>query len=373
MASWAGSGGIFMKAAVLRALSQPMEIEDVQIAKPGPREVLVRVAAVGLCHSDLHVIEGDIPQPLPVILGHEGAGVVEQVGADVRTVKPGDHVIVCLTFHCGHCEQCHGGNSHRCLPAEAMRGPDEAPRLFKGPERLTQFMNTGSFAEMMLVHESGCVAIRKDMPFDRACLIGCGVTTGFGAAVRSANVSAGETVAVVGCGGVGLSAINGAFVAGAGRIIAVDREPVKLDLARQFGATDGVDASQGNVVAQIMELTGGRGVDHAIEAIGSKQTIEDCYNMLAKGGLATVVGAARADVKIEIPAISLLREKRLQGSMMGGVRPSIDMPRYVELYMQGRLKLDLMVSQRLKLAEINRGFDDMRGGKLARSVIVFDA
>ncbi len=361
-----------MKAAVLRDLTRPMEIEEVTVSKPGPREVLVRVAAVGLCHSDLHVLEGDLPMPLPTILGHEGAGIVEQVGSEVRNVKPGDHVIVCLTFHCGHCEQCHGGNVHRCYPAEAARAADEPPRLFRGGEHFTQFMNTGSFAEMMLVHESGCVAIRKDMPFDRACLIGCGVTTGFGAAVRAANVRAGETVAVVGCGGVGLSAINGAAIAGAGRIIAVDREPSKLDMARQFGATDGVDASKGDVVEQVRELTGGRGVDHAIEAIGLKQTIEDCFKMLAKGGMATVVGVARSDVKIELTALALLQEKRLQGCMMGGVRPVIDMPRYVELYMQGRLKLDLLISQRLRLDEINRGFEDMRGGKLARSVVVFD-
>ena len=361
-----------MKAAVLRDLSSPMEIEDVAIAKPGPREVLLRVAAVGLCHSDLHILEGDLQFPLPAILGHEAAGIVEQVGADVRTVRPGDHIIVSLTFNCGHCEQCHGGHSNRCMTTEAMRGPDEPPRLHKGAERIGQFMNTGSFAEMMLVHESGCVPIRRDMPFDRACLIACGVSTGFGAATRTAGVRAGESVAVIGCGGVGLAAINGARVAGAGQIIGIDRLPVKLEMARAFGATDVVDASQGNVVEQVMALTGGRGVDHALEAIGRKETIEDSFTMLTKGGTATVVGVARPDVKIELPPIAFMREKRIQGSMMGGVRLAIDIPHYVELYMQGRLKLDELISQRLSLGEINRGFDDMRRGEVARSVIVFD-
>jgi S-(hydroxymethyl)glutathione dehydrogenase / alcohol dehydrogenase len=362
-----------MKAAVLRELSRPMEIEEVAIAKPGPREVLIRLAAVGLCHSDLHVLEGDLPHPLPTILGHEPAGIVEQVGADVRHVRPGDHVVVCLTFNCGHCEQCHGGHSNRCMTPEAMRGPGEPPRLTSGSEAVSGFMNIGAFAEMILVHESGCVPIRRDMPFDRACLIGCGVTTGFGAAVNAAQVRPGETVAVIGCGGVGLAAINGAAVAGAGRIIAIDRLAPKAAMARAFGATDAVDAAAGSVVEQVMELTGGRGVDHAIEAIGRKETIEAAFNITAKGGLATIVGVARPDTQIELPALALLREKRIQGSNMGGVRLAIDIPRYVDLYMDGRLKLDALISQRLTLGQVNKGFDDMRKGDVARSVILFDS
>ncbi len=360
-----------MKAAVLRQVGRHMGIEDISIAKPQGREVLVRLEAVGVCHSDLHIIAGDLQHPLPAVLGHEAAGVVEQVGPEVRTVKRGDHIVVCLTFHCGHCEQCHGGNSHRCATPEAMRAPGDPPRLFRGDESFAAFMNMGAFAEQILVHESGCVPIRRDMPFDRACLIGCGVTTGFGAVVRSAAVRPGETVAVIGCGGVGLSAVNAAAVAGAGRIIAVDRVASKLELARTFGATDGIDGSQGNVVELVMELTGGRGVDHAIEAIGLKQTIEDGFSMLAKGGLETIVGAARFDLKIELPALAFLREKRVQGSMMGGVRPSIDIPRYVDLYMDGQLKLDQMVSRRRPLSDINEAFEDMRKGEVARSVIMF--
>jgi S-(hydroxymethyl)glutathione dehydrogenase / alcohol dehydrogenase len=362
-----------MKAAVLRNLARPMEIEEVEVSKPGPREVLLRVAAVGLCHSDLHIIEGDLPLDLPAILGHEAAGIVEQVGSEVKTVKVGDHIIVSLTFNCGHCEQCHSGHSYRCMTPEAQRAEDEPARLFRGDERLGQFMNTGAFAEMMLVHESGCVPIRRDMPLDRACLIACGLSTGFGAVTNTAKVRPGETIAVIGCGGVGLPAINAAAVAGAGRIIAIDRVPGKLEMARAFGATDVINASAGDVVEQVLALTDERGLDHAIEAIGRKDTIEHAFNMLAKGGTATIAGAARPDTQIQLPALALLREKKLQGSMAGGIRLAIDIPYYVDLYLKGGLKIDELISQRLTLPEINRGFDDMRKGDVARSVIMFDA
>jgi S-(hydroxymethyl)glutathione dehydrogenase/alcohol dehydrogenase len=362
-----------MKAAVFREIGQPMGIEDISISKPQGREVLVRMMAVGVCHSDMHVLTGDAQHPLPAVLGHEAAGIVEQVGPDVRHVQPGDHVVVCLTFYCGHCEQCLGGHSNRCFTPEAERTPEEPPRLFNGEETIAPFMRMGAFAELMLVHDSGVVPIRRDMPFDRACLIGCGVTTGLGAAINAAKISPGETVAVIGCGGVGLSAINGAALAGAGRIIAIDMVPEKLELAKVFGATDGIDASQGKVVKQIKILTEGRGVDHAIEAIGVKQTIEDAFGVLAKGGLATIVGMARYDLKVELPAIAFLNERRIQGSMMGGVRNGIDIPRYVDAYMDGRLKLDQLISRRRPLAEINEAFDDMKSGSLARTVLTFDS
>jgi S-(hydroxymethyl)glutathione dehydrogenase/alcohol dehydrogenase len=362
-----------MKAAVFREIGQAMGIEDISISKPQGREVLVRMMAVGVCHSDMHVLTGDAQHPLPAVLGHEAAGIVEQVGPDVRHVQPGDHVVVCLTFYCGHCEQCLGGHSNRCFTPEAERTPENPPRLFRGEESIAPFMRMGAFAELMLVHDSGVVPIRRDMPFDRACLIGCGVTTGLGAAINAAKISPGETVAVIGCGGVGLSAINGAALAGAGRIIAIDMVPEKLELAKAFGATDGIDASQGKVVKQIKILTEGRGVDHAIEAIGVKQTIEDAFGVLAKGGLATIVGMARYDLKVELPAIAFLNERRIQGSMMGGVRNGIDIPRYVDAYMDGRLKLDQLISRRRPLGEINEAFDDMKSGALARTVLTFDS
>ena len=361
-----------MKAAVFREIGQPMTMEDISISKPQGREVLMRLQAVGVCHSDLHVLTGDSPHPLPAILGHEAAGIVEQIGPEVRNVKPGDHVIVCLTFHCGHCEHCLGGHTHRCYTPEAMRSPEEPPRLYCGDERFEAFMKMGAFAEQMLVHDSGVVAIRRDMPFDRACLIGCGVTTGFGAAVNKAGIRPGETVAVIGCGGVGLAAINGAAVAGASRIFAIDTVPSKLELAKNFGATDGIDGSEGNVVKQIRTLTNGRGVDHAIEAIGLKQTIEDAFNMLVKGGTATVVGMARFDLKVELLALAFLNERRIQGSMMGGVRNTIDIPRYVDFYMEGRLKIDELISRHRPLSEVNEAFEDMKAGGIARTVLMFD-
>src|SRR3978361_455102 len=219
-----------MKAAVLREVGQPLQIEQVQINKPGPHEVLIRTAAAGLCHSDLHFMQGSYPHPLPAVLGHESSGIVEQVGSEVRTVKPGDHVITCLSAFCGHCEFCLGGHMSLCFGAETRRGTTEAPRLFREEAEaaaMNQFLNLSSFAEYMLIHEHACTAIRKDMPLDVAALIGCSVTTGVGAAIHTSGVRPGETVAVIGCGGVGLSAINGAAIAGASRIIAIDTHPSK--------------------------------------------------------------------------------------------------------------------------------------------------
>src|SRR3954447_18018166 len=257
-----------MRAAVLREIPGKLEIADnVQIDKPGPREVLIHTAAAGLCHSDLHFMEGKYPWLTPVVLGHESAGVVEAVGDQVSYVQPGDHVITCLSVFCGHCENCLSGRPSICESVETQRDLEAPQRLTKDGETVWQFLNMSSFAEQMLVHEHGVVEISKDMPLDKAALIGCGVTTGLGAVFRTARVEPGQTVAVIGCGGIGLNCVQGAAIAGAGRVIAVDRIESKLKMAEQFGATDLVDASQGDPVAQIQELTGG-GVHHAFEAIG---------------------------------------------------------------------------------------------------------
>ena len=359
-----------MKAAVLHAANQPLTIEDVQIDKPGPREVLIRTAVAGLCHSDLHFIEGKYPWPVPAVLGHESAGVVEAVGSDVTYVKPGDHVITCLSVFCGHCEHCLTGHMSICQTPEVKQPPGQAERLHWKGQKLNQFLNLSSFAEQMLVHEHALVKVRPDMPLDLAALIGCGVITGYGAVVHTAKVSPGETVAVIGCGGIGLSAVNGAAIAGAGRIIAVDRDPVKLEMARAFGATDVVDASAGDAAAQVLELTSG-GVHYAFECVGLKQTVEQAFGMLRPGGTATIIGMVPFGTKVELHGADFLRERRIQGSAMGSNRFRVDMPRLVDFYLQGKLHLDRMISGRLPLERINEGFEEMKKGGIARNVIVF--
>ena len=359
-----------MKAAVLREVNRPLEVEDVDIADPGPREVVVRTGASGVCHSDLHFVEGLYATRFPVVLGHEAAGTVEAVGELVDYVKPGDRVICCLSVFCGHCERCTEGRTVLCSRAGLTRGPDETPRLISGDEAVTQFANLGSFAELMLVHENSLVKIDRDIPFEQLALIGCGATTGLGAALNTAAVRPGSTVAVIGCGGVGLNAIQGAALAGALRVIAIDAVETKLTLAREFGATDVIDASSGDVAARVRDLTGG-GVDYSFEAIGKKETAEQAFEMLRNGGTATIIGMIPQGTKIELDGPSFLREKRIQGSSMGSNHFRTDMPRYVEFYLQGRLKLDELVTQRLQLDQVNKAFADMKEGSVARSVITF--
>ncbi|HZA00280.1 MAG TPA: alcohol dehydrogenase catalytic domain-containing protein, partial [Acidimicrobiales bacterium] len=272
-----------MKAAVLQSIPGELVIDEVQIDTPGSREVLITTAAAGCCHSDLHFMEGKYPYMTPAVLGHEAAGVVEAVGADVTHVKPGDHVITCLSLFCGQCDYCIVGKPVLCTKESVRRPTDHPPRLSKDGQPVFQFLELSAFAEQMLVHEAAVVKIRDDMPMDRAALIGCGVTTGLGAVLNTAGVRAGETIAVIGCGGVGLSAVQGARIAGAGRIIAVDMVDAKLELARSLGATDVVNAGDGDPVARVAELTGG-GVDHALEAIGLKVAAEQAFGMLKPGG-----------------------------------------------------------------------------------------
>ena len=361
-----------MKAAVLREVGQPLAIEDVQIDKPTGHEVLIRTAAVGVCHSDLHFIDGLYPFPLPTVPGHESAGVVEAVGPEVRTLKPGDRVITCLSAFCGHCQHCLTGRMSLCISRETKRSRDEPARIASNTGDMTQFLNLSAFAEQMLIHEHACVAIQQEgIGMDRAALIGCAVITGVGAVMHTAAVKVGQTVAVIGCGGIGLSAINGAAIAGALRIIAIDRVASKLTLAKDFGATDVINASEVDMTEAVMDLTNG-GVDHAFEAIGLKSTTEQAFAMLARGGTATIIGMIPPGTKIEIEGREFLSEKRLQGSFMGSNHFPVDMPRLVDFYLQGRLKLDELISRRLKLDDINDAVEELRRGELARSVVMFD-
>ena len=361
-----------MKAAVLIEAGKPLVIEDVVISKPAPHEVLIRTAACGLCHSDLHFIDGAYPHPLPAIPGHEAAGIVEAVGSEVRTVKVGDAVVTCLSAFCGHCEFCVSGRMSLCLGTETKRPRDAAPRIARPDgSPVAQMLNLSAFAEMMLIHEHACVRIDPDMPLDRAAVLGCAVTTGAGTIFNACKVTPGETVAVVGCGGVGLATINAAKIAGAGQIIAADPMPEKRALAMKLGATHSVDALAEDAAAQILEISKG-GVDHAIEAVGRPESGELAVRSLKRGGTATILGMMPRQHSVGLSAIDLLSGKKLQGAIMGGNRFPVDIPRLVDFYMRGLLDLDSIVAETIPLTQINEGFDKMKKGDAARSVIVFD-
>ncbi len=361
-----------MKAAVLHAPNQSLTIEEVGLTKPESREVLLRTAFAGLCHSDLHFIEGLYPHPTPVVLGHESAGIVEAIGDGVTYVKPGDHVITCLSVFCGTCPQCVTGHPNLCENTEVKMPPGAARRMTWKGGHMNQAFNLSSFAEQMLVHENAMVKIDPDIPLDRAALVSCGVMTGVGAVFNAAKVEPGATVAVIGCGGVGLSAVNGAALAGAERIIAIDTLASKLELAREFGATDTLNASNADPVQQVRELTGG-GVHYSFEALGTKATAEQAFGMLRPGGTATIIGMVPFGVKIELHGYDFLRDRKLQGTSMGGNRFRVDMPRLLSLWRQGRLKLDHLISGRLKLGQINEGFAALKSGAPVRQLIDFAA
>ncbi len=360
-----------MKAAVLREINQPLSIEDIDHGTPESKEVLIRTVAAGICHSDLHFQNGSYPHALPAVLGHESAGIVEAVGSDVSYVKPGDHVITCLSAFCGHCEHCLTGHMSLCQEPELKRPLNEPQRISQQGKNLAQFCNLSSWAEYMLVHEHTIAKIREDMPLDRAALIGCAVTTGVGAVIHTAQVEPGSTVAVIGCGGVGLATINGAAIAGAGKIIAIDRVAGKLDLAKTFGATHTVNASETDPIQAVREITKG-GVHYSFEAIGLKETAEQSFRMLRSGGTATIVGMIPVGVNIELHGPEFLFERKIQGSMMGSNRFRVDMPRLVDFYLQGRLHLDEMISKRIRLEDVNDGLEELKTGEVARSVIIFD-
>ena len=360
-----------MKAAVFHGPNQPLKIEDVEIDHPLDHEVRVKTVAVGVCHSDLHFVDGFYTMPTPAVLGHEPAGIVEEVGRSVTYLKPGDHVIACLSVFCGLCDQCMSGHPNRCSNrAATQRTKEQKPRIGLKGQPVNQGFNLGAYCERMLVHENALVKIREDIPLDVAALIGCGVTTGVGAVLNTAKVEPGSTVAVFGCGGVVISAIQGARIAGARKIIAVDVFEGKLAMARRFGATDTVDASSSDPIEQIQKLTGA-GADYAFEAIGNKKAAEQAYLCVRPGGTATVIWMIPMGQKVELDAHMFLTERKLQGSNMGSNRFRVDMPRYIDFYLQGRLNLDDMVSRRAKLDDVNDAFRAMKAGEVARTVLMF--
>jgi S-(hydroxymethyl)glutathione dehydrogenase/alcohol dehydrogenase len=359
-----------MKAAVFHGPLKPLTIENVDIGAPIRREVLVRVVASGVCHSDLHFVDGYYPFATPAILGHEAAGIVESVGPQVSEFKVGDHVIACLSVFCGVCEYCLTGKTHLCSKRPA-RAKDDPPVLSWNGQPVNQFANLSAYAEKMLVHENALVKIDDTMPLDRAALIGCGVTTGVGAVLNTARIEAGSTVAVFGAGGVGLAVIQGARIAGARMIIAVDTVEGKFAKAKELGATHIVNAKTDEPVKAIRTLTNG-GVDYSFEAIGLKLAAEQCFDCIRPGGTATIIGMIPVGQKVELDGPMFLREKKIQGCAMGSNRFKVDMPRYIEFYRQGRLKLDEMITRRGKLEDVNEAFRAMKAGEVARTVLMFD-
>ena len=363
-----------MKAAVLYEYNQPLVVEDVELDDPKAGEVHVRIAAAGVCRSDLHFMKGEARIALPTVLGHEGSAVVQRVGEGVTSVKPGDHVILSFVPGCGRCHFCTIGRPNLC-DRHAATGPylyDGTTRLHKGEQRISHMGKVACFAEEAVVPEAGCVPVSSDFPMDCAALIGCSATTGIGAAILTAGVEAGSSVAVVGCGGVGLNVLQGARLSNAGQVIAVDLDEGKLEFAMKFGATHAVNASDEDAVARVKEITGGLGADYTFEVFGSARTIETAYAMARKGGTVTVVGIAPAGDEASIDAVSLTRnEKVLKGSYYGSARPPVDFPRMVEMYRSGKIDLDGLITRRYRLDQINQAYDDLDRGEVGRGVITF--
>src|SRR5579863_8336836 len=359
-----------IEAAVFRKVKEPLTIEAIDIDKPWGREVLVRTVATGVCHSDLHVVDGvgRFPLDRPIVLGHEGAGIVEAVGAEVTSVKVGDHVVACLSGFCGSCPQCLSGHPNVCTGGIVGR----ENRLSQNGQLFQQFANIASYASHMLLHENSLVRIDPDLPLDRAALVGCGVLTGVGAALRSSGLQAGQTVAVYGCGGVGLSIVQGARIGGARQIIAVDMFVQKEEMAKRAGATHFVNSSEDDPVTAVRALTGGLGVDHAFEAVGLAKLCRQAIESLAIRGTATIVGVLPPDAEIAFPWMAIRPECKVQTSRMGSNQFRTDIPNYLEFYRQGRLDLDSMISRRGQLGDINDAFRAMKAGEVARTVLMFN-
>ncbi|HZQ87334.1 MAG TPA: Zn-dependent alcohol dehydrogenase [Acidimicrobiales bacterium] len=366
------------RAAVLTGLDQPLEIrDDIQIDSPHAGEIKVRMGASGVCHSDLSMQNGTMMSATPIVLGHEGAGVVEEVGEGVTNLKPGDHVIISWVPQCGDCFFCNRDQGYLCENASAALATggllDGTTRFKWNDAPLQQMAASGTFSESSIIPATGAVKIPDDVDMKIAALIGCGVLTGVGAAMNTADIKKGDTVAVIGCGGVGLNVIQGARIKGAGEIIAIDMNETKLQMAKDFGATATINASQGNPVAQVMEMTDQRGADVAFEVIGLGPTIQQTIDMTRRGGQAILVGVPRMDVMVTLPAFFgvVLAEKTIKGCWYGSSNVQKDVPKLLDLYKKGELKLDELISRTITLDQVNEAFDAMKTGEVARSVIQY--
>ena len=363
------------KAAVLYQLGEPLEIEEVELQSPKPGEVLVKVAGAGVCHSDLSVIEGVIPYPLPGVLGHEGAGVVEALGPGVTGLQAGDHVIFSFIPSCGECFYCRRGKPNLCDTALRLGGNlyDGTSRLSNSKgETLNHFSATSCFAEYTVVPQQGAIKVGPDAPLDKLALIGCCVTTGVGAAINTAKVEPGSSVAIFGCGGVGLSVIQGAAISGAQPVIAIDLVEERLALAKELGATHTINASKDDAIRGIRDLTEGRGVDYAFEAIGREETFSQAYRSIHWGGTCVMVGVPSTEARPTFDSRLVMQERTIMGSLYGSSNPHVDFLKLTQLYEAGKLKLDEMVTRTRPLEQINAALDDLRVGLGARTVITFD-
>lgn len=362
------------RAAVIESMPGEVRVDTVEVAEPAIGEVLVRTAASGVCHSDLHALHGHgMAFPTPFVLGHEPSGVVEAVGPGVKHLKPGDHVVACLSAFCGHCAKCLTGRSFQCFTDDFARAPDQPSRLSRNGAPVHQHVGLGSFSEYMLVGQHNVVKIRKDMPLDRACLLGCGVLTGVGAVLNTAQVAPGASVAVIGVGGVGLSVVQGARLAHASKIIAIDVDDEKLALATSLGATHTVNVREVDAVAAVQQHTRG-GADHVFEAIGNATTVQQGLAMTGGGGTLTVVGIVDVAATFTVSGLDLMLGKRVQQSMMGSNRFVADIPLLVEHYLAGRLDLDHMVTARVGLDDLATVLGDLDAGRvLGRTVVTFGA
>ena len=359
-----------MKAAVLRAPDRPVAIEDVRVKDPGPGEVRVALRAAGLCHSDLSVIDGSIPYPTPVVLGHEGAGVVDAVGAGVTAVKEGDAVVLSTLAHCGRCPACEVGRPTECRNAPNPK--ESQPFALADGVRAHAFANTSAFTSHTVVKEQSAIAIDARVPFDRAALIGCGIMTGVGAVLNRARVEAGASMAVFGLGGIGLSCVQGGVLAGASKIVAVDVVAEKLALARRLGATHTLDASRDDPVVAIKDLTGG-GADYTFEAVGNLAVIKQALDALGPGGALTIVGVPKLGSSLDFVVHALYQNKAILGCRYGTARPRRDFPMLADLYLAGRLKIDELITRRYALAEFPAALEDLKAGGLARGVFLLEA
>ena len=363
------------KAVLCRELNKPVVVEEIAVDSPKRGEVMVKLAACGVCHSDLSATNGTIALPPPLVLGHEGAGEVVEVGEGVTGLAAGDHVVASFIYMCGKCRFCAGGRPVLCVEqGKALTTPPEGtPRVHdKAGKPLGIFSGCGVMAEYATLSVDNLVSIDKKIPLDRAALVGCAVTTGVGAVFNTAKVEPGSSVAVFGCGGVGLNVVQGAAIAGAVRIIAIDTMQAKLDMAKQFGATDVILAKPGEDVAKALKKMTGGGPDYAFECVGVGALAETAYRAIRRGGKAIVVGVAKAaDTAAIKPMTLVFEEKSLQGSYFGSCVPRIDFPRMLHLYMAGKLKLDELITHRYRIEEAAQAFADLESGRNARGVIVF--